>query len=557
MAKPFKRKASSIPQFRRSTPLDLWKERDKLALLGITVRREVTKSLATADMREAKARQAALTAEWDRRWESWRKALTDGPVNLTDKQQWATVRLITSKLLNAHEERTGQPFDWAGCDSTTAWRHLLGGTDRQAAAVMKLIDDEVEALGIVVVASSRQGIGDKLVGYSSRAVEVALRTASATGSDPLVQWDDEGDLRRVVIALGDRVASGDYTVPQFISSRPGTEALSSLSASSSSSTRALTFEALVDNWVRFKRGEGQQPTAGSQQKYQRQVMRFAKFLGHNEPSCVTVDDAQRYLEHRQRPDSKGKRAAPKQVQDVMHNLSTVYQKAVDARKLTDNPIKPVIPEKLRTNRLTQKAPHTLENAKAILRAARGESDAFRRWGPFLMAYTGMRVAEAGQLRRQDIERKGSNVLIHIRLAAGHTKNDEDRWVPMHQALAEEGFMRFVDGLGSERLFPKACLSRNGDRQKATGKFNDEGTSRLAKWVGSLGLNLGNAAPNHGWRHRFRVAGRTAEISEFALNKIEGRTTGQTGSGAGYENDGFEELLFREMQKVPTIKLEEE
>ena len=526
MAKPFKRKASSLKQFRRATPLDLWKQRDKLVSMGISVQREVNKSLGTADMREAKVAHARLSAEWDRRWESWRKALVDGPVNLTDKQQWAIVRLITSKLLNAHEERTGKPFDWARSDSTTAWWHLLGGTDRPAAAVMRLVDVELDALGIVVVASSRRGIGDKLVGYSPSAVRDALRKAGEMQSDPVVQWDDEGDLRRVVTSLDDRAASGDYTVPHFISSRPGTEALSSLSASPSSPTGALTFEALVDNWMRFKRGTGQHPTPGTQQKYQRQVVRFAQFLGHNEPSHVKVDAAQRYLEHLQRPDSQGKLAAPKQVRDVMHNLSTVYQKAVDAQKLKENPFRPVIPKKHRTDKARQKGPHTDENAKLILRAARGEHDAFRRWGAFLMAYTGMRVAEAGQLRRQDIERKGGKVLIHIRVAAGHLKSGDDRWVPMHQALEQEGFMQFVDGLNRERLFPKACLNSRGERRNASGMCNDAGTSRLAEWVSSLGLSLGNAAPNHGWRHRFRVAGRTAGISDFALDKIEGRTAGR-------------------------------
>ena len=124
MAKPLKRKASSLQQFRRSTPNDLWKHREKLASLGITVQREVNKSLRTADMRKAKALHSVLSAEWERRWESWRKALADGPTNLTDMQQWATVRLITSRLLKAHEEQAGAPFDWRRSDSTTAWRHL-------------------------------------------------------------------------------------------------------------------------------------------------------------------------------------------------------------------------------------------------------------------------------------------------------------------------------------------------------------------------------------------------------------------------------------------------
>ena len=126
---------------------------------------------------------------------------------------------------------------------------------------------------------------------------------------------------------------------------------------------------------------------GTQQKYQRQVTRFAEFLGHDEPSRVTVADAQRYLEHLKSTDAKGRNASPKQVQDVMNNIATVYQRAVDVGVLKDNSIRPVVPAKHRASKATLRGPHTEENAKAILKAARGQRDAFRRWGPFLKHVT--------------------------------------------------------------------------------------------------------------------------------------------------------------------------
>jgi hypothetical protein len=54
MAKPARRKGSSRFQFRRQTPRDLWRRRNELSAIGITIAKEVGASLPT---RESPARE--------------------------------------------------------------------------------------------------------------------------------------------------------------------------------------------------------------------------------------------------------------------------------------------------------------------------------------------------------------------------------------------------------------------------------------------------------------------------------------------------------------------
>ena len=101
MAKPSKRKGSNKFQFRRAAPNDIWVKRKQLAALGLVVKREVTQTLGTSEPREAKSIQAALSAEWDARWQRWRDTLANGPQVLDERQQWAIATSATRRVLDA------------------------------------------------------------------------------------------------------------------------------------------------------------------------------------------------------------------------------------------------------------------------------------------------------------------------------------------------------------------------------------------------------------------------------------------------------------------------
>jgi integrase len=516
MAKPTTRKGSSFKQFRRQTPNDIWRDRAQLIALGFVVTREVHQSLRTRDPQIAKTLQAQLSVEWDAKWNAWREALKHGPRVLTQKEVFAIIGAMGSDVRLRADNNPGEVADWKWVQST------LESTPFNNADRLHF------RLGLERHIAKRYG----------------LHAVAATSLDALVR-QFETDLPRIFDEPA-RMAAGDYREGEWLAGRPKVE----LSAQASS---PFTFIQMLDNWKSFGRGH-RGPAASSVRQYSRHLEELRVFVGHDEPCRVTLDCAQRYLQHIKKPKANGSLMAERYVRDTISNLATLYAKAIKAQKLSDNPFKTIVPDKSRRNNETAKRPHPKENAIVILKAARLETDAFRRWGPFLMAYGGMRVSEAGQLRKDDVEVGNNQSFIHIRNSSGHTKSNADRLVPVHQALIAEGFLEFVGQVTADRLFPRACLDRHGNRQNAKGEWNDKGALRLSVWVNNLVLPIesSGADPNHGWRHRFQVEATTAKLDRFVINRIVGHEDGHV-SGT-YQQDGFRDLLWNEMMKFPAIDL---
>ena len=139
------------------------------------------------------------------------------------------------------------------------------------------------------------------------------------------------------------------------------------------------------------------------------VCSLAEFLGHDDAAAVTPADVLAYKEHRV---EQGRSMKTVSGSDIA-GLRSVFQWAVDNRKLAANQrwasgCSKSKPEQTRSKSLTA------EEAKAILSHAfhhqQGrEGDkvfAAKRWVPWLCAYTGARVGELVQLRKQDVEAGG-------------------------------------------------------------------------------------------------------------------------------------------------------
>ena len=548
MAKPGKRKGSNNFQFRRAAPNDIWVKRKQLAALGLVVKREVTQTLRTSDPREAKLIQAELSAEWDARWKRWRETLARGPQALDERQQWAVATSATRRVLDDYQKRTGERFDWRHSAKATRWKQLLGASERLAGAIMALVDRELDALGLVVTAKVRRAIGDKLVGYDPEGVRAAIDKHKGAG-EPQVAWQDVGDLERAVEALHRQQATGDFSSPEFLTKRPGLEVLRGFSQS----PPPFTFDQLFDTWETWGKGPDERRSVDTVQRYRRELTKLSHHLGHDDPAMVTMDDAAAYLKHISQGKPDGKSPAQKNLHNRMSILATLFAAGVKARKLGDNPFKSVIPAKAAPGaKVAKRRGFTDAEATKVLRAARREQDTWRRWGPWLMAYSGMRVAESGQLRKQDIETGDGATFIHIRTEAGHVKNGTNRLVPVHAALVAEGFLTFVEGAVTERLFPQACLDRQGHRVRAKdGKPNDRKAHALNSWVRkTVGIKDKTLDPNHAWRHRFRTAAQIAGMDVVATDRIVGHSDGHMRNT--YLTDDMRGLLVREMAKFPAL-----
>lgn len=81
--------------------------------MGLKVTREVKQSLGTREPREAKRLQAQLSAQWDARWQDWRKLLQDGPRELTQREVFSIGAEVAAFMLDRHSDNPGKPDDWA------------------------------------------------------------------------------------------------------------------------------------------------------------------------------------------------------------------------------------------------------------------------------------------------------------------------------------------------------------------------------------------------------------------------------------------------------------
>jgi len=173
----------------------------------------------------------------------------------------------------------------------------------------------------------------------------------------------------------------------------------------------LPLTGILEGWWLEAKATGRKPS--THESYRDTVVGLVTFLGHDDAQLVTPEDIVRFKDHGLASINPrtGKPISGKTVKDSdLAGLKTLFGWAVSNRKLITNPataitIKLGKPQKLRGKGLTE------EEVKAILQAAlkvagAGKTDAARRWVPWLAAYTGARVGELAQLRKQDVTREG-------------------------------------------------------------------------------------------------------------------------------------------------------
>ena len=178
-----------------------------------------------------------------------------------------------------------------------------------------------------------------------------------------------------------------------------------------------------------------------------------------------------------------------------------------------------------------------------------ENAAARRWVPWICAYTGARVNEITQLRAGDVMPVDDIPCIRITPEAGTVKTDEERWVPIHSHLIEQGFLEFADRKDiTTPLFYSIARQRNPDRINPT--YASVG-NKLAKWVRSLGIEDPSVAPNHGWRHRFKTKGRKAGMVIEVLHVIQGHAPLTEGDAYG---ETPPDVMLPEILKYPRYEV---
>jgi integrase len=260
---------------------------------------------------------------------------------------------------------------------------------------------------------------------------------------------------------------------------------------------------------------------------ERTALMLARFLGHEDAARVTAEDIVRWKEAR-----LGAGRSLKTVANDIGELRSIWTWARRNRKLAfaENPFSGVAPKAKRRGQ-RPRGPFTREEARRVLEAARAERDPLLRWLPWAACFTGARLGELTQSVKEDVRREGSGPwFLHIHEAGeGRTLKTEqsERQVPLHPALIEEGFLRYVQALpAASPLFP-------GLRPDRFGVLKGMATRKHGQWVRRVvGIVDKSKDPAHAWRHRFEDEGRRAGLPQEVLDALVGHLNAKNES-AGY------------------------
>jgi integrase len=223
---------------------------------------------------------------------------------------------------------------------------------------------------------------------------------------------------------------------------------------------------------------------------------------------------------------------PNTIENHLYILKTLLNYAHRNKKIATNPAAEVV-YRPKTDPRAKRVGYSDEQARRILDAARRETEPHLRWLPWLCALTGARLDEIAGADVRDVEKIGGVWVLAIRLdhrdenGSVKTKSSPRR-VPLHPALIEEGFLKYLAGLPKTGpLFPSL----------GTDYFGKQGgiaTKPVSRWLhDTVGIPKDRRiAPSHSWRHRFKSECRDAWLPDEVKNALLGHDDGSAAQDYG-------------------------
>jgi integrase len=276
---------------------------------------------------------------------------------------------------------------------------------------------------------------------------------------------------------------------------------------------------LIEAWANGRENERKR----TRDEWERRLRQFSEFLDHDDALAVTGKDLRRWRDHLRTTGLKAKTIN----ESCLAPVRAIFAAAEAEEVLPSNPfvgLKIALKEDKTKEKPRRK--YTEAEAVKLLTAARKRTDSLR-WLTWLMAYTGARINELAQLRKEDVRKEGR--INFIRIAPSTDKGHEiktsasRRDVPLHRAVIAEGFLKYVAKAKDGWLFGELPAGRYGKRGDAASK-------RYGRWQREEVGIKDKRAVAHSWRHRMEDQLRDIETPEEVANSILGHSLkGQRGT----------------------------
>jgi integrase len=254
------------------------------------------------------------------------------------------------------------------------------------------------------------------------------------------------------------------------------------------------------------------------------MRKLRALVGHDDATQITRSDVIKFKEQLA---EKGLKAPT--INRYLSELKGPFGWAVANDKIGTNPAEGIVFARKERGKSGRRG-YTDEQARLILLAARDEEKPYRRWLPWVCAFTGTRLDEVAGRNVADIVKIGSYWVLDI--PEGKTDGSE-RKVPLHPVLIREGFIDYVNSLPQDSpLFPDLKPDRFNRRAGTA-------TKEMGRWLRSLQKDLGillvdsvHYVPNHSWRHRFKSEARRVRMEEETHDALTGHREGKVSRDYG-------------------------
>jgi integrase len=533
MPSPYKHKATGIYWFKQRVPARLTAvARGRSVMVTVDEVPSMVKlgeylkvSLRTKDPSEAKRRGNDAQSQFDLIWQS----LTDAPARLTHRQIVALAGEVYH-MFKAAEDDPGDAERWSKAveinSRVMAGQTLFIGRDFGLEKRFgPFVDLALAKHTLRVDEDTRQKLLEQTAIAMQDATTLLIRRAGGDyGPDAVEQRFPAVEIARPLKTIrAAQVPIGDdpSTLTGLLAHKQRTQ-----------TKKSDTFD-----------------------KYRGCLKDFVAFVGHEEVSRITKDDARRWR------DALIKRGlAKKTINDqYLTSLKVALNHGVKEFDLPLNVAANIRDERDAPAPSGSKG-YSAEQATAILQATfRGSTKdlalPYQRaifWVPWICAYTGLRVTEVTQFQGRHLRVENGIPYLLITPEDGSTKGKNAWTTGVHSHLIDLGLLDMFRAVGDGPAFYTPYPDGTDLKSLSDHRAKSAG-DKIAEWVrDEVGIAAPGNRPSHAWRHAFTTLSRTHRMDKEARDYMMGSRS-QTDAREGY-GDWSPEVVDAEINKLPRFEV---